>query len=458
MNPVPNRSMKTTIQRLSISVLLTTTTVTLNAGDLHVPADYATIQAAVNAAASGDTIHIAAGVYTEQVRIVQKNLTLLGQPGTILRATPGMEAAIPGGYLWRCVVFIHLATNVVLRDLSFEGDHLADQQEHGMRGVEYLDSGGTVENCRFTGFREAGPVVERVGGALAVFHDLPGAPLYDFRVAGNTIVDCYSGVYMVGAPDQVSLNVTIENNIVHGVGPTAASSSDGVSFAGFTLSEGMTATVTGNTVTGFSYSGEETAVPPIFHFGILVRGGGLPDFIPVDLMRFEDNEFQDNDVHLSLLKADQHKVLNNRFAGTGSSQRHGGVVLSGTDVLVKGNTFRDMPEGIIVLGDDPDFGLIVGVATNAMLIDNRFCNVATNVWLQPLATATEIGTLECPFPDPTLMLLSWPGIEAGFSVQSAPTPSGPWTPLEATPIRQNGENRVVVPAAGEQQFFRLAKP
>ena len=60
------------------------------AADLNVPADYPTIQAAVNAAQTNDTIHIAPGVYTGQVQITNKTLTLIGQPGTILRATTNL--------------------------------------------------------------------------------------------------------------------------------------------------------------------------------------------------------------------------------------------------------------------------------------------------------------------------------------------------------------------------------
>ena len=61
------------------------------AADLNVPADYPTIQAAVDAAHSNDTIHIAAGVYAGQVLISNKSLTLLGSPGAVLRATSGMS-------------------------------------------------------------------------------------------------------------------------------------------------------------------------------------------------------------------------------------------------------------------------------------------------------------------------------------------------------------------------------
>ena len=59
------------------------------ATDLAVPTQYATIQAAVDAASSGDIIRIAAGVYLEQVVIVSKNLTLDAARGAVLKAKPG---------------------------------------------------------------------------------------------------------------------------------------------------------------------------------------------------------------------------------------------------------------------------------------------------------------------------------------------------------------------------------
>src|SRR5512143_1481959 len=61
---------------------------------LRVPAQYPTIQAAVDAAASGDEIRIAAGTYTEQVMITSKNLKLVGEPGAVLKAFPGMTGVI----------------------------------------------------------------------------------------------------------------------------------------------------------------------------------------------------------------------------------------------------------------------------------------------------------------------------------------------------------------------------
>src|SRR5438128_10853671 len=53
------------------------------AATIRVPSDYSTIQAAADAASSGDTVEIAPGIYPEQILIVGKSLTLAGKPGAV---------------------------------------------------------------------------------------------------------------------------------------------------------------------------------------------------------------------------------------------------------------------------------------------------------------------------------------------------------------------------------------
>jgi len=436
------------------------------ATDRHVPADYATIQSAVNAAASGDTIYIAPGIYVEQTWITNKNLTLIGQPGTILRAFPGMAPGIPGVVPERAIVFIGESSVVTIKDLCFEGDQLGGQNTHALLGVVFDTSGGSVENCRFTGFRETTP--GSVGGAAILFwNGVLGAPLYTANVSGTTIADSYSGIFIYGAPNVTSYEVTVVDNTITGVGLTTA----GDFLQGLHLEDGTTGTVARNTICGFAYDGDVGPTNQAIPFGILRQDSGRPgNILPLPPMTFEDNVLRSNQVHLASFNADDNVVRNNTFEAnvplienpgplTPILQAAAGLWFSGANVQVIGNQFSDLEQGIR-LAAHPG---IVGTATNAALIDNRFCTVVTNIVTEIGASATEQGTLTCPFPDPELnidqaVLLSWPEIEEGFVVEWAPMPAGPWTNVAATYFLQDNHHAISVPTDGEQQFFRLAKP
>ena len=126
------------------------------AADLKVPADYPTIQAAVNAAQTNDIIRIAPGVYTNQVQIISKKLTLIGQPGTILRATKAMSSFQGDIGLLFPMMDIR-SSDVTVRGLTFEGERLAGRfvAPGELKGILSHKSSANVENCAFYGFRES---------------------------------------------------------------------------------------------------------------------------------------------------------------------------------------------------------------------------------------------------------------------------------------------------------------
>lgn len=421
------------------------------AADLKVPsANYPTIQAAVNAAQSNDTIRIAPGVYTEQVQIISKTLTLIGQPGTILRATTNMSS--PPDSIQFPMIFIRFS-QVTARGLTFEGERLAERfvGPGELLGIDLRQSSGNVENCAFYGFRG-------LADAIFVFNREGDAAEVNVRVVGSTFADNYGGIWFLGSPTKKSINVTVENNTF--VGPPV-NGIDGN--YGILIREGVGGRIAGNTISGYSYVGTGADFP--ISWGILADNTANypPAFGILQHLEIEGNTLRDNQQHISLIKGDGSVVRNNRFQGTAPGIIPVGLSVSGTNVTIANNQFEDMPEGIRLLGNDPipGFGLgdILGFAVNAQVTSNRFCNVTTRINLQPPATATETGTLtnSCSSNALTIasaVFVSWPAEDDRW-IESATSVVGPWTPYDATPFLQRGQHSIAVPTDGGHQFFRL---
>lgn len=439
-----------------------------SAAVLHVPADYSTIQAAVDAAASGDEIQIASGVYTNQVVIVNKNLTLSGSPGAILRATSHMQETLKsdadagGDYL----LGIFETTNVVVSGLTFEGERLGDNYPDGFGAIWFLAASGRVGDCRFTGFR--GSTLPTFGAGVELFnpHDFGVGPV-NVQVLRNTFADNYLSIELVGDlpwfsdswnPEMLSTTFTVDDNTIAGNGPDT----NGWQY-GIFIYAGAGGEVERNTITDHDYTGPATSGGSA---GISAADGvdfGTPNTLQaLRPIHFEGNILRNNQTDLGMARGDGSTIVNNSFEGTAQGSRPLGLLFSGENVLVATNRFSDMQTGITLIGDDdPEFGASLGIASNAVLVANGFCNVATNYFFEQLATYDLQSTLDCP--DPTLninqsVLLSWPYNVQGYSLQTAPAMNGPWTNSDATVFQQDGENSVAVPANSDQQFFRLTKP
>jgi hypothetical protein len=86
--------------------------------------------------------------------------------------------------------------------------------------------------------------------------------------------------------------------------------------------------------------------------------------------------------------------------------------------------------------------------------------VTKRINVEPLASATQTGTLLCPFPSPPLaiapaILVSWQAETNLWTVESATSVGGPWAASDATPFTQYGRHSIAVPTDGESRFFRL---
>jgi len=430
----------------------------VTAADIKVPADYPTIQAAVDAASDGDSIHIASGVYTNQVgitqvRITSKRLTLIGQPGTVLRATGTLPEVDLGGPAPQVMIMLAQSSDVTVRGLIFEGERLADRfaGPGELKGIFLSASSAVVENCAFYGFRESTPGPQ---GATAITATSFGPGEVNLRVAGCTFADSYAAIFFIGLPDRRSMNVTIENNTIIGPGPL-----NNLEYAGIFIREGVGGRIAGNTISGFSYIGPAPDFP--ISFGILAaHEADYPQFGVLQPLIIEGNTFRDNQMHIALTKANGSVVRNNRLQGTAPGILPLGLNVSGTNVAIANNQFENMPQGIRLMGNDPDYGTLLGLAIDAQVTSNRFCQVTTPITVQPLATVTQTGTLtnSCSAPPLTItpaVLVSWPAETNLWTVESTTSVDGPWTPSDATPFTQHGRHSIAVPIDSAHRFFRL---
>lgn len=141
--------MRSTVIVLSfvLSVTLVSSTVSL-AAIIHVPADHATVQAAVTASSNGDTVLVAPGMYVENINMMGRKILLVSSGGrsvTTLRTatTSGTVVTCASGEDW----------NTVIRGFTIEGNSTA-------RGVRCTSTSPIIEYCEV---RSCGGVTDGAG-------------------------------------------------------------------------------------------------------------------------------------------------------------------------------------------------------------------------------------------------------------------------------------------------------
>jgi hypothetical protein len=351
-------------------------TVTSRAAVIYVPADYPTIQAAVDAAASGDEIRIAAGTYPGQVLIASKNLTLVGEPGAVLEAIPGMAPTFApyGNSNVKTVLAIALCDDVTIQGLTVDGRQLADFNPPEMVGIIFHGSSGRVEHCLFKGFRPSSGQGEAAGGLAAGNFQYLGRPPQHLQVLSNRFEDNQLSIKMTAlpengpAPNDLRLRFRIQGNIIKGFGPTDAGTQNGIE-----IHDGTTGEVSNNTITDHFYTGGGLG----FSLGISASSPGMP-------VRYTHNFFQNNQIGLFTQYGQGSQFVNNAFEGPGY-----GIGTSDSGDQIVNNQYTGSTIGIELLGDDPDFGTTLGIASDATLIANRFCNAAVPILVEELVEGTE---------------------------------------------------------------------
>ena len=213
---------------------------------------FAVIQDGINNVASS-TVNVAAGTYTEQLDIGKPlTLTGAGQASTIIKS-PAVLATkfVTGTDNNKPVVYIHDATGVTVQQLTVDGDGKGNTN-YRMQGIAFYKAGGTVDHVTITRVRDT-PLTGAQHGVTLYASNADGAPR-TINISNNTIGEYQkNGMALIGA----GLTATVTGNTVTGSGPTGVIAQNGIQ-----VSDEATGTVDGNTVSNNSYTGS-TGAPPM---------------------------------------------------------------------------------------------------------------------------------------------------------------------------------------------------
>src|SRR5262245_40056090 len=138
----PMHRVTRTLLSLAGTVLLILLAGAAQANTLNVPSQYASIQAAIDAAKPGDTIQVAPGIYRESlscnaVEVGKKDLTLQGAGAGQSVIDPSTANGGPGG---RCLLTIGLTSSSLLDGFTLQNGSVSDVYGFGGGMANWLSS------------------------------------------------------------------------------------------------------------------------------------------------------------------------------------------------------------------------------------------------------------------------------------------------------------------------------
>ena len=169
--------------------------VSVSAATLYVPDDYSTIQGAVDAASSGDTIIVKDGTYNENVVVSKDNLTIKSENGADFTTVKAQT--------WDDHVFTVRADHVTVKGLSFTGaNHTENGSYYPVAGLRLQDA----DDCSITNNHTYD---NNIG--LSLDHSNNNA------VVGNSSSNIHSGVYLGYSNNNVVKSNNSKSNPGYGI-------------------------------------------------------------------------------------------------------------------------------------------------------------------------------------------------------------------------------------------------
>ncbi|MBV9658693.1 MAG: right-handed parallel beta-helix repeat-containing protein [Verrucomicrobia bacterium] len=316
----------------------------LVAATLKVPSQYPSIQAAVTAASPGDNIVVSPGTWVEQVVIPagKDKLTLKSEKPlqAIIKAPPVMVGI-------KAIVQVDGAQNVKIQAFTIAGPGGGnpDSIEFGV----FVGNNGsaTIQQNHITDIRDNPLGGTQNGIGVGIGRASTGQ--VGTGTVQNNMIDNYQkgGVEVSG----IGSSAKIQNNTVTGAGPTTAIAQNGIQ-----VSDGATAQVSNNDVSGNAYTPQTVASAT----GILLFNPGA--------VTVENNDVSADDVNIFVqgATATQSAPVTVRNNHTSGAVTLDGIDLyTSTGVEISNNTSENnAADGIFVNSD----------TSNNLLKNNKLTN------------------------------------------------------------------------------------
>jgi len=172
---------------LVVSLGLVTAAPVAAATTIHVPGDYPTIQAAIDAAGPGDTIMVAAGTYAAFQVIDKNNIHIIGTEGaTVTTANLIEDEALPLDTWFMAAV--NASENINIEGINFDGSGVSGKDV--VVGIAYVYSTGSIADLTVENI-----IATELGAGVAIIGD-EGTSVVD--LSGVTTENSAVGIYVSG--------------------------------------------------------------------------------------------------------------------------------------------------------------------------------------------------------------------------------------------------------------------
>lgn len=249
-------------------ILLLSSTIGFSA-TINVPGDYPTIQQAIDAAATGDVILVAAGNYTEQLTVDGKIIQIKGASAgqTVVLSPPILQTTFVTSADNKCIVGIINGGFLALSGVTVDGQGLGNSN-YRFVGVGFRNSGGVLNFCNIRNIMDTPFSGAQHGVGVYAYND--NGVNWNIKVTKCTIQEYQKNGIALSGPD---VTAEVFDCITLGVGQTPTIAQNGIQ-----IGSGASGTVDSCFVYGNCYTGPSwTATGVLLYDGDVVHITNCPN-------------------------------------------------------------------------------------------------------------------------------------------------------------------------------------